>query len=211
MTRRGLPVVVCLLAGCGPRYGLLTAPARYARQAPEKYKARFETTKGVFVIEVTRASAPLGADRFYNLVRGGFYDGARFFRTLPKFVVQFGINPDPKVSKAWGDATKIKDDPVKESNQRGAVTFAMAGPDTRTTQVYINMRDNSRLDKMGFAPFGKVIAGMDVVEKLYADYGEGPPRGKGPDQDKIEAEGEAYLAREFPKLDKIVRARIYTR
>jgi peptidyl-prolyl cis-trans isomerase A (cyclophilin A) len=204
--RAALPLL--LLAACAPRHAHLTQPALFTQRAPEVYRVRFETTQGPFVMQVTRGWAPLGADRFYNLVRGGFYDGARFFRTLPKFVVQFGISPDPAVTKAWGDKTKILDDVVRMSNQRGFVTFATDGPNTRTTQVFINKKDNARLDAMGFAPFGQVISGMETVEKLYAEYGEGPPRGKGPDQDKIEAEGDAYLAREFPKLDKILSARI---
>lgn len=197
-----------LLAACAPRYARLTQPALFTQRAPEVYRVRFETTQGPFVMEVIRGWAPLGADRFYNLVRGGFYDGARFFRTLPKFVVQFGISPDPKVSKAWDERTKIIDDVVRMSNQRGFVSFATDGPNTRTTQVFINKKDNARLDARGFAPFGQVVSGMEKVEKFYAEYGEGAPRGAGPDQDKIQAEGEAYLAREFPKLDRILAARV---
>lgn len=207
-SRRGLIVWAAALAGCAPRLARLKEPALVWRRSPEVWKARFETTQGDFVLQVVRPWAPLGADRFYSLVRGGFYDGCRFFRVLPGFVVQWGINPDPAVSKAWGDQTKIKDDAVKASNVRGTISFATSGPDTRTVQVYINLGANSRLDARGFSPFGRVTEGMEVVEKLYSGYGEGAPKGKGPNQDLIEKEGEAYLAREFPKLDRIVRARI---
>ncbi|HPT28136.1 MAG TPA: peptidylprolyl isomerase [Bryobacteraceae bacterium] len=207
-SRRDLLVCAAALAGCAPRLARLKEPSLAARRSPEVWKARFQTTQGNFVVQVVRPWAPLGADRFYNLVKGGFYDGCRFFRALPGFVVQWGINPDPAVSKAWGDKTKIQDDPVKASNVRGTVSFATDGPNTRTVQVYINLGANSRLDVRGFSAFGRVTEGMDVVEKLYAGYGEGAPRGKGPDQDRIEKEGEAYLAREFPKLDRTIRARV---
>jgi peptidyl-prolyl cis-trans isomerase A (cyclophilin A) len=166
------------------------------------YKVKFATTKGAFVLQVTRAWAPLGADRFYNLVKNGFYDGASFFRVVPGFVVQFGISAKPEVSKTWQAAT-IKDDPVIESNKRRYLSFATAGPNTRTTQVFINLADNSRLDNMGFSPLGEVAEGMDVVDQLYSGYGEGGPRGSGPEQDRIQKEGKAYLDRDFPKLDSI--------
>lgn len=175
--------------------------------APASYKALFTTTKGDFTIEVTRELAPMGADRFYNLVKNGFYDDARFFRVIKGFMVQFGISGDPAVAAKWTDAV-LQDDPVKETNTRGMISFATAGPNTRTTQVFINFGDNSRLDRMGFAPFGKVVSGMDVVDQLYADYGEGAPQGGGPDQDRIEKEGTAYLSRDFPRLDYIKSARI---
>lgn len=177
------------------------------RKAPDEFRVRFDTSKGDFVVEVHRDWAPRGADRFYNLVRIGFYDGCRFFRVLDGFVAQFGIHGDPKVSKAWKDAT-IPDDPVKQSNQKGRITYAISGPDTRTTQLFINFRDNSRLDRMGFAPFGEVVKGMDVVESLYAGYGEGAPRGRGPDQGRIQAEGNKYLNEHFERLDYIKTARI---
>jgi cyclophilin family peptidyl-prolyl cis-trans isomerase len=208
ISRVCLSAAMVLAGACAPRYSHLTQPALLSRKAPETFRARFETTQGVFVIEVTRAWAPLGGDRFYNLVRGGFYDGARFYRTLPKFVVQFGISSDPKISKAWNESTKINDDPVKEGNKETTVAFAAGGPNTRTTQVFINMADNVRLDALGFAVFGKVISGMEVIRKFYAEHGEGPPRGTGPDQKKIREEGEVYLARDFPKLDRIIKARI---
>jgi cyclophilin family peptidyl-prolyl cis-trans isomerase len=177
-------------------------PKSLNQKAPETYKAKFTTTRGDFVVEATRAWAPAGADRFYNLVKNRFYDGSHFFRVLPGFVVQFGISPRPEVSKVWRAAT-IQDDPVKQSNLRGFVSFATSGPNTRTTQVFINLGDNSRLDGMGFSPFGHVIEGMDVVEKFYSDYGEGAPQGKGPEQGRIESEGKAYLEKDFPRLDSI--------
>ena len=174
---------------------------------PDVYRVRFETNKGDVVIQVTRAWAPLGADRFYTLVKSGFYDGARFFRVLPGFVVHFGIPADPAVTRKWRD-TNLKDDPVKQSNTRGTISFATDGPDTRTTQVFINLGDNARLDQRGFAPFGAVVSGMDVVDQFYSEYGEGEPRGKGPAQPRIEAEGNTYLDRDFPKLDYIKRATV---
>ncbi len=176
-------------------------------QAPATYRAQFETTKGAFAIEVTRDWAPAGADRFYTLIRNGIYDGARFFRVLPGFVVQFGIPGDPAAAREWR-AARIADDPVMQSNTRGTVTFATAGPNTRTTQVFINLGGNANLDSMDFAPFGRVVEGMDVVEKIYSGYGEGAPHGRGPDQGRIQAEGNAYLEKQFPKLDHIVSARI---
>ena len=207
-----LLLFACLASvACGPHYSRLTTPSKFTRTAPAIYLARFETTKGTFAIEVHREWSPLGADRFYNLVRGGFYDGQRFFRTVPQFVVQWGISPKPAVSKAWGETTRIQDDPVKQSNTRGFVSFATSGPNTRTGAVFVNMADNARLDKTGFSPFGKVVEGMEVFGKLYAEYGEGAPRGKGPDQKKIREEGDAYLAREFPMLDRITKARIVRR
>ena len=185
------------------------ASAAFRAQAPDSFRARFETAKGVFVIAVHRAWAPRGADRFYNLVRSGYYDGVRFFRVLPGFMAQFGIHGDPAVSAAWR-GQRIADDPVGRTNGRGMVSFATAGPGTRTTQVFINFANNDRLDAMGFAPFGEVVAGMDVVDALYAGYGEGAPRGRGPDQGRMQAEGNAYLERAFPQLDVVKIARIET-
>jgi len=169
------------------------------------YKVKFETTKGEVVIEVTPEWAPLGAARFGELVGGGFYDGAKFFRVLPGFVVQFGLPADPKTTPKVGN---LSDDPVTQTNAKGTITFATAGPNTRTSQVFINLTDNRRLDSMGFAPFGKVITGMDVVEKLYAGYGEGAPHGAGPDQGRIRVHGNAYLEASFPKLDGILKATV---
>ena len=185
----------------------LANPAALNEPAPATYKVQFDTSRGAFVVEVHRDWAPNGADRFYNLVKNGFYDNARFFRVVSGFMVQFGINGDPKLSAVWREA-RIKDDPVKKSNARGAITFATAGPDTRTTQVFINYGDNSRLDGQGFAPFGTVTSGMDVVDKLYSGYGEGAPSGQGPAQDKIQREGNAYLTGQFGKLDYIKKASI---
>ena len=175
--------------------------------APERYKVLFETSRGDFVLEAYREWGPLGTDRFYNLVRHGYYDGARFFRVLPGFVVQFGIPGDPNLTSIWSEE-QIADDPVVESNQRGYVSFATAGPDTRTAQVFINLADNSRLDALGFTPFARIVGGMDIVDILHAGYGEGAPQGRGPSQDRIESEGNAYLEEEFPELDYIYRARL---
>ena len=167
---------------------------------------KFTTTRGDFVVTVNRVWAPNGADRFYNLVKHHFFDNASFFRVHPGFIVQFGISAYPTVSAAWGNAT-IKDDPVKESNKMNFVTFATAGPDTRTTQLFINLADNSRLDKMGFAPFGKVTEGGHVVEMMYESYGEIPAMGgSGPEPNDIERLGKSYLDKNFPKLDSIKTA-----
>jgi peptidyl-prolyl cis-trans isomerase A (cyclophilin A) len=200
------PSLACGKRGSSPGHDLLQ-PARLNAQAPPVFKVKFTTSKGEFVVEVTRAWSPNGADRFYNLVRAGFYDGVKFFRAINGFMVQFGINGDPAVSKAWKD-TNIADDPVRESNTRGQVTFATSGPNSRTTQVFVNFGDNARLDASGFSPFGKVVSGMEVVDSLYAGYGEGAPRGAGPDQDRIEAEGNAYLDKQYPLLDAVKTARI---
>jgi peptidyl-prolyl cis-trans isomerase A (cyclophilin A) len=183
----------------------LLNPASLNQKAPDSYKAKFTTTQGDFVVEVTRSWAPLGADRFYNLVKNGFFTDASFFRVISGFMVQFGLSAKPPISAAWSKAP-IPDDPVTQSNKRGYVTFATAGPNTRTTQIFINFGDNSRLDSDGFAPFGQVIEGMDVVDKLYSDYGEGAPQGGGPDQGQVEAKGKPYLDASFPKLDSIKTA-----
>jgi peptidyl-prolyl cis-trans isomerase A (cyclophilin A) len=185
----------------------LSNPAALTEQAPASYKVKFDTTKGAFVIQVNRAWAPNGADRFYNLVKNGFYDNVRFFRVISGFMVQFGINGDPNLSARWREAS-IKDDPVTQHNTRGMITFATAGPNTRTTQVFINFADNSQLDSMGFAPFGKVLSGMNVVDAINAEYGEGAPRGRGPDQGKLQTQGNAYLAREFSRMDYVKKATI---
>ena len=185
----------------------LLNPAALNEQAPAVYKAKFDTSKGTFVIEVHRDWAPIGADRFYNLVKNGFYDDDRFFRVIQGFMVQFGINGNPQVSAQWENAN-LKDDPVTQSNKPGFITFATRGPNTRTTQVFINYNDNQRLDTMGFAPFGQVTLGMEVVQSLYSGYGEGAPRGAGPSQPRMQADGNAYLASQFPKLDYITKATI---
>lgn len=211
MTRR-LSLVLALIllsAGCSRFHHFdLRRPQTLSLQAPAHFLVRFETTKGSFDVEVNREWSPLGADRFYNLVRAKFYDGCRFFRVLPNFVVQFGISVDPAVSKAW-KKTEIKDDPVKESNKKWTLAFATDGPNTRTTQLFINKRDNTAgLDRRGFSVFGKVTRGTEVIEKIESKYGEGAPRGKGPEQDRMENEGDAYIQKEYPDMDRIVRARV---
>ena len=179
-------------------------PATLRARAPESYEVTFVTTKGPFVIKVTRAWAPLGADRFYNLVRHHFYNDMAIFRVVPGFVVQFGLGPSPAVNRAWEKAT-IKDDPVKESNKPGTIVFATAGPSTRTTQVFINLADNgSSLDSQGFAPFGEVTSGMQVIQSLYSGYGEATTN----DQENITNGGKAYLEKKYAKLDVIKTASI---
>ncbi len=185
----------------------LANPAALKEQAPASYKVRFDTSKGVFVIQVTRAWAPHGADRFYNLVKNGFYDNVRFFRVISGFMVQFGINGNPQLSSRWREAS-IPDDPVTQSNKRGMITFATRGPNTRTTQVFINFGDNARLDASGFSPFGKVVSGMNVVESFNAEYGEGAPDGNGPEQGRLQTEGNAYLAKSFARMDFVKKATI---
>jgi len=186
----------------------LLKPASLTEKAPTTFRVRFETTQGAFVVKVNRAWSPQGADRFYNLVKHGYYDGNSLFRVRPGFVVQWGIHPRPEVASAWSQAS-LPDDPRGQSNLQGRVTFATGGPNTRTTQLFINLVDNARLDAKGFTPFGEVeAAGLAVVQKFYAGYGEGAPMGKGPDQDRMEREGQAYLKAQFPKLDVIKRAAI---
>jgi peptidyl-prolyl cis-trans isomerase A (cyclophilin A) len=179
-----------------------TDPDKLKEKSPESFKVKFETTKGNFTVEVTRSLSPNGADRFYNLVRSGYFKDVAFFRVIPGFMCQFGIHGDPKISAAWRKA-QIPDDPVKGSNTRGAITFATGGPNTRTTQLFISFGDNSRLDNSGFSPFGKVTEGMDVVDKINGEYGEGAPSGRGPNQGRIQTEGNAYLKKDFPNLDYI--------
>ena len=180
----------------------LRTPAQLNEKAPDTYKAKFETSKGDFVVAVHRDWAPLGADRFYNLVKNGFFDDGRFFRVIPRFMVQFGINGNPTVQSAWLNAN-LKDDPVKQSNKRGYITFATAGPNTRTTQVFINYADNARLDSQGFAPFGQVVSGMDVVDKLNSEYGERPN-----ERNAYMLKGNAYVTKDFPNLDSVKKASI---
>jgi len=200
-------VLTALAAPALAQSSNLTNPPALNEQAPRNYKARFDTSKGAFVIQVNRAWAPHGADRFYNLVKNGFYNNVRFFRVISGFMVQFGINGDPALSAHWRGAN-IPDDPVRQSNKRGMITFATAGPNTRTTQVFINFADNSGLDGQGFAPFGQVISGMKVVDSLNAEYGEGAPRGRGPDQGRLQMEGNAYLMRDFKRMDYVKKATI---
>ncbi len=201
-------LLLTLLTGCAPDQGQRAkAPPPKPEKAPDVFKVRFETTKGDFVIEVHKEWAPRGADHFYELVQNHFYDGARFFRVVRRYIVQFGINGDPKTQSLWGQM-QIRDDPVKQSNKRGYVSYAKIGPNSRTTQLFINLRDNVNLDKQGFAPFGKVTEGMDIIERFWSSYGEVAPRGAGPDPTRIELEGDAYLERSFPRLDKIIRAQV---
>lgn len=182
----------------------LLQPADFQDTAPERFRVRFETSAGAFVVEAHRSWAPRGADRFYNLVRAGFYDGVPFHRVIEGFVVDFGIHPDPWVNAAWRQA-RMRDDPVVESNRRGRVSFSKSGPDTRTVQIFVNLTDNPALDDEAFAPFGEVVEGMEVVDALYAGYGDGPPRGEGVYQAMAIARGDEYFA-EFPELDRIVSA-----
>lgn len=187
----------------------LLDPSKAVEKAPASFRVKFETTKGDFVVEVTRKWSPRGADRFYNLVKIGFYDDTAFFRVIrtPRpFMAQTGISGDPRVSKAWQRAN-IEDDTVKASNQRGMVTFAKtSAPHSRSTQIFFNFADNSFLDKQGFSPFGKVVKGMDVLGKLHSGYGEAASRG----QSTIQARGNAYLKKNFPKLDYTKKASIVT-
>ena len=214
MRRRGV-FSVLLAAACGgdaadePADPRLQNPLLRAREfserAPATYQARFETTAGEFIIEVHREWAPLGADRFYNLVKRGWYDGVRFHRVVEGFMAQWGIHDEPYVNAVWQNEL-LADDPVRQSNTRGRATFATAGPNTRTVQVFISYKDNSFLDDQGFSPFGEIVEGMDVVEGLYADYGDGPPQGTGVYQAMAMARGGEYYDEQFPELDRIVRA-----
>ena len=211
MARLFLPVALglCLLTACSSpaekKQAAAPAPARHG-PAPAVFHVKLDTSKGPIDIEVHRDWAPFGADRFYELVGNGFYDGDRFFRVIRKFAVQFGINGDPGTNMLWATST-LPDDPVKEHNVKGAVTFAKNGPGTRTTQLFINLADNRKtLDHDGFAPIGKVVEGMDVVESLYGFYGEIAPAGQGPDTAAIQRRGNEYLELHFPRLDFIKKA-----
>lgn len=190
-----------------PRSNPLLRPERFDERAPATFHARFETSAGDFVVEVHRAWAPLGADRFYNLVRSGFFDDTRVYRVVDEFVAQFGLNGDPYVNQAW-KTEYLVDDPVVRENTRGRLTFAKGGRHTRTTEVFVNLDDNPQLDENQFAPIGEVVEGMSVVDQFYAEYGDGPPRGEGPYQAMVEARGNAYLDEEFPDLTRIVRATV---
>ena len=181
----------------------LLRPDDFDERAPDEYRVTLETTEGDVVIHVHRTWAPLGADRFYNLAKGGFYDDTRVYRVIPGFMAQFGLHGDPYVNQAWKDEY-IVDDPVTRPNTRGTVAFAKGGVHSRTTEVFVNYRDNRALDEEGFAPFGEVVEGMDVVESFYGEYGDGPPRGEGPYQAMARARGNAYLDEEFPQLTRIV-------
>lgn len=203
---------LALLAACHrtPPSVLRAAPGALDAAAPDSFVVRLETTKGDVDLMVHRDWAPRGADRIYGLVRLGYYDGVRFFRAVPNFVVQFGLAADPAATAAVREQ-RIADDSVRRSNVRGTLSFAAGGPNTRTTQLFINLKDNQRLDRLGFAVVAQVVAGLDVVDSLYTGYGEGAPRGQGPTQDRITKEGEAYLAQEFPLLDQVRRATVVKR
>lgn len=205
-----LVISLAVAASCGKARTspLLTPdPDSLSQPAPDSFRVAFVTSKGRFVIQAHRDWAPRGVDRFHYLARNHFYDGARFFRNLPDFMAQFGLHADPAINAVW-DELRIPDDSVTKSNLRGSVSYAMGGPHTRSTQLFINKRDNSRLDAMGFAPIGVVVEGMSVVDSLYTGYGEGPPYGSGPDQSRIMSEGNRYLERFFPQLDSIVSVRV---
>jgi len=195
------PGTAAIAAVMQPTMEQLMNPAQMNETAPEKFQVKFETSKGTFLVDVTRAWSPNGADRFYNLIKNSLYNDCRFFRVVENFMVQFGINGDPNISKAWRTAN-IPDDRPNQSNKRGFITFATAGPNTRTTQLFINFADNSFLDKQGFTPFGKVVKGMDVVDSINSEYGEQPNQGL------IQAQGNAYLEKSFPNLDFIQSATI---
>jgi peptidyl-prolyl cis-trans isomerase A (cyclophilin A) len=194
--------------GAAADQSALLSPEKATEQAPAVFRAKFSTTKGDFTVEVHREWAPRGADRFYNLVKIGYFDDIAFFRAIQGFMVQFGIHGSPAVSAKWREAN-IPDDPAAgQSNAPGYITFATAGPNTRTTQVFINYGNNASLDGMGFTPFGKVVEGMETVNHLYQGYGEGAPQGMGPDQGRVQMEGNAYLKRDFPQLDYVKTARL---
>lgn len=212
-----LPLVVALGACAGTSRAaeppapavapeLAVAPDTAALAAADSVLVRFVTSKGDFDVMLRRDWAPLGAARVSQVVASGYYDGARFFRALRGFVVQWGIPADTARRREW--SARLADDPVRESNHRGTVTFAAGGANTRTAQLFVSLRDNARLDAMGFAPVGSVVRGMEVVDALHTGYGEGGPSGQGPAQGRLAAEGEAYLAKEFPLLDRIIRARV---
>ncbi len=210
-------LALCLLlsvSACGDNGGeagpidLTAVSTNLQGTAPDVFRARLETSKGDFVVEVTRAWSPAGADHFYNLVSHGYLDGVRFFRVIEGFMAQFGINGDPALAALLRE-DNILDDPVVESNTRGKMTFAKTSqPDSRSTQIFINLVPNTNLDALGFSPFGEIVEGMEVVDQLYSGYGEGAPRGAGPDQTRIRMEGNTYLDAEFPNLDYLERASI---
>lgn len=204
-----LVACLCLVACSGKRHPLLDPGSdEWNKKSPERYTVHFETTKGDFEIDIERANAPIGADRFYNLVRLGYYNDARFHRVVPGFIVQFGLAGQPEWSQIWMNQP-IADDPNKISNVRGTIAFAFTEPGTRTVQLYINTRDNSRLDTIGFAPLGRVTKGMEIVDQIYSGYGENSGGGvRRGDQSKIIEEGNTYLDREFPLLDKLIRVEV---
>lgn len=192
-------LIVCtlgLLAPAATANDALKDPSKLTATAPDVFDVTMTTSEGVILVRVHRDWAPIGADRFYNLATNGYFDQARFFRVVPNFVVQFGLSADPELNAVWRPA-RINDDPVKESNRKGTVTFATAGPNTRTTQIFINLKNNASLDNQGFAPFGEVIEGMDIVQALTSEYGQNPNQGM------IHQHGNSYLTKQFPNLDYI--------
>jgi len=209
---RNICVLIALaLVGCSsPDEGKKAGAPKAAPKAPEKtpdvFKVVLDTSKGPVVIEVHRDWAPVGVDHFYSLIKTGFYDGARFFRVTHSYV-QFGIAGDPSTNGLWSTA-RLPDDPVKQSNVKGTLTYAHLGPGTRTTQLFFNMKNNKELDKHGFAPVGKIVEGMEIVESLFGAYGDMAPRGMGPDTSKIEIQGNKYLDAKFPRLDFIKKATV---
>ncbi len=212
LSRALAALVLIASAGCAALRGPVVPPPPPPITPPmlaaaDSFLVRIETSKGAMDLMVRSAWAPRGAARLGELVLDAYYDGGRFFRVLPGFVVQWGLAATPTMTATWLPR-RISDDPVKETNRRGTVTYAMGGRDTRTTQLFINLRDNARLDGMGFAPVGEIVAGLTVVDSLHAGYGEGAPMGKGPSQDRITKEGEAYLAAAFPLLDTVVSMRV---
>jgi len=205
-----MTAAACLtLAACSSSNETASTPAVKNEKAPDVFQVNFDTSKGKVVVEIHRDWAPNGVDHFYTLVKTGFFDGTRFYRTIRNFVAQFGINGDPKTNALWATGN-IPDDPVKETNAPGTLTYAATRmPNSRSTQLFFNLRDNgASLDPQGFAPIGKVITGMDVVESFYSGYGGSPPEGEGPDPDKIGSQGNSYLERQFPRMDFIKKATI---
>lgn len=204
-----LSALVACLPQCGVGRPLPVPDAVSSARAPERFRARFGTSQGAFTVEVTRAWCPLGADRFYNLVQAGFFDAQKFFRVRAGFIAQFGLHPTPRVIAAWKGRT-MPDDSARVSNKRGTLAYAMlTTPNTRTTQIYINLADNVQLDAQGFAPFGRIVEGIDVIDRLYAGYDDNAGGGmRAGNQGPIEKEGNAWLERNFPRLDYIVQVRL---
>jgi cyclophilin family peptidyl-prolyl cis-trans isomerase len=203
-----LLVLAVLLASFQDKSALLDPKSPAVNlTAPAEFKVKLETGKGDIVLKITRDWAPKGADRFFSLVKNGFYDDCRFYRVLPKYVAQFGIHGDPAVSAKWREAP-IDDDPVKQKNTRGRLTFAKSGPNTRTANLFLNLRDSTSLDSQGFAPIGEVIEGMDVADQLHSGYGDGAPKGRGPSQKRMYEEGNVWLKKDFKDLDYIKSAKI---
>jgi len=205
---RGVPKTVVSTASPAERRAVLLDPANafWSESAPPEFSVAVETTKGTFVLEIDRALAPRGVDRFYGLVRAGYFDDSRFFRVVPGFIAQFGIPGDPAIAQRWKDRA-FPDDSVRASNVRGTIAFAMTGPNTRTTQLFVSLADNSRLDVQGFSPLGRVVEGMEVVDRLYGGYGENAGGGmRAGKQARMMAEGNAHLDRDYPNLDRLVRA-----